>query len=300
MSRERFAALLDEPFELSRRDNRWLALAPNLVAFAADDFAGWRRLQQEAWLLDRWRRIGGVPAPRVLREDAVRRVQVRERMHGLTGDELHREDSLSPLYSPALAANPDVRARLVDAGSAAPLSPFGERLAASYGDLAARIRRSVDTMEAETVAIGPTSRRSLDVDAAIAALDASAAASAAAKAAAHRTRDWLATLTPINAVIHADLHFHNMCAAPSGDIIGVFDLSDSGLDNAESEFLYAQSLGTQFAQIAMAAYGSPLDERAVVHAHLRTALDHVAYHGPTTPRHASVVAWATAVFELLA
>ncbi|HTL35496.1 MAG TPA: hypothetical protein VL326_20350, partial [Kofleriaceae bacterium] len=177
---ERFAAALgSESFELSRADGRWLALTRERVAHAVDDFAGWRRLVQEAWLLSRWR-SAGVPAPRVLVEDPARRIQIRERMHGLTGTDIHRETSLSPLYDAStLAANPDVRARLNDA----PLSPFGRRLAESYGELAAKIRRAVDTGHAYAAAFTPTSRRTLDVDAALAALEATHATDAAKQAA---------------------------------------------------------------------------------------------------------------------
>jgi hypothetical protein len=45
----------------------------------------WVRLVAEGRLLARWR-AAGVAAPRVVREAVERRVQVRERMHGLTGE----------------------------------------------------------------------------------------------------------------------------------------------------------------------------------------------------------------------
>jgi hypothetical protein len=283
--RERFAfALGTFSFDMSKRDGRWLAMTPELVAFAVDDYVAWRRLQQEDWLLSKWRNAGA-PVPRVLRSDASRHVQVRERMHGLTGKEL--EDKLG--------LHPDVRERLDDA----PLSPLGARLAASYGELAARFRRAVGVPDAHAAGLSTTSHRAVDVDAAISALE-STDASTAAKRAARRARDWLVELPPITAVIHSDLHFYNICASPEGDITGVFDLGDSGIDTAETEFLYAHSLGTRFVRTALEAYGQPLDEKRIIHAHLRTALDHILFHGPGTERHASIVAWATAVFELLA
>jgi hypothetical protein len=128
------------PFELSRREARWLALADDVVAFAADDDAGWQRLACEAWLLARWR-AAGVPVPAVVREDATRRIQVLERLHGRTGDAIHADTGASPLYPGAI---PDVVARLDDA----PLTAFGERLATSYGELAARIRHAVSIADA--------------------------------------------------------------------------------------------------------------------------------------------------------
>jgi aminoglycoside phosphotransferase (APT) family kinase protein len=282
--RERFAFVLGTfSFDMSKRDGRWLALTPDHVAFAVDDYVGWRRLQQEDWLLSKWR-SAGAPVPRVLRSDASRHVQVRERMHGLTGREL--EDKIE--------LHPDVRERLRDT----PLSPFGARLAASYGELAARFRRAVEVPDAHAAGLSTTSHRAVDVDAAISALEATDASSAA-KRAARRARDWLVELPPINAVIHSDLHFFNMCTSPAGDITGVFDLGDSGIDTAETELLYAHSLGSQFLRTALDAYGQPLDEKRIIHAHLRTALDHIVFHGPGTERHESIVAWATAAFELL-
>ena len=41
-ARARFAAVIDGTFEVSRRESRWLALGEHVVAFAADDDAGWR------------------------------------------------------------------------------------------------------------------------------------------------------------------------------------------------------------------------------------------------------------------
>jgi hypothetical protein len=288
-ARARFAGLLGA-YQLVRRESGWLALAADLVVFAPDDDAGWRRLGREAWLLDRWR-AAGVPAPRVVGEDAARRIQMRERLPGLTGDDLHSESGASPLYDGPL---PDARARL----DGAPLSAFGARLAASYGDLAARIHRAVAVADATAAGFGPTSRRTLDVDEAIAHLQATQA-SVAAKRAALRARDWLATLPPLDAVIHADLHFFNLCAAADGSISGVFDAGDAGLDAAATDLMYVHSLGSRFAAIALGVYGA-IDVDAVRHAHLRAALDHVLGHGPGTPRHASIVGWATAAFERLA
>ena len=286
--RARIAAVLGEGFELQRRDGRSLGLGEERVAFAADDEASWRRLVSEGWLLDRWRR-SGIPVPRVLAEDAKRCVQVRERMHGLSGEQIHVETDHSPLFAGAL---PDVGARLVDA----PLSPFGERVATSYGEIAARIRSATTPDEASAAGLGPTSRRTLDLDDVLARLDASNA-SPLAKATATRLRGWLAELPPIDAVIHGDLHFHNMCVEPDGRICGLFDLGDAGLDAAATEFLYVYSLGAQFAELALAAYGHDVNREDVARAHIRTALDHLIWHGPGTPRHDGIVAWVTAVLE---
>lgn len=270
--------------EVSRRDDRWLAIDEDTVAFAVDDDAGWRRLEQEAWILERWR-AAGVPAARVVRIDAARRIQVRERLHGVTGD----------VVEPRIFGGtpPDAIARLEDA----PITPFGERLAESYGELAARIRSATDIDDARAADIAESSRRTLDLGCALAELDASAA-SPHAKRAAHGSRDWLARLARPDAVIHADLHFHNMTLADDGTITGVFDLGDAGLDEAAGELLYIHSLGPRFVARALAAYGA-VDVEAVRRAHLRTILGHLRFHGPGTPRHASIVQWASAAFERL-
>lgn len=280
----RFARVIGGAFDVSRRDARWLALGDDVVAFAADDDLGWRQLQREAWLLRRWR-AAGVPAPRVLREDATALVQVRERLHGLTGDAVE-----SRLF---VGERPDAWARL----DHTPITRFGERLAGSYGELARRIKGAVTVDEAAAVGIGLCPRRAIDLDGAIARLHASTA-SAAARAAAERARPWLAALPPPDAVIHADLHFYNMCCAEDGSITGVFDLDGAGIDAAATELLYVYSLGRRFADVALDAYG-PIDLDDVHRAHVRIALDHLNWHGPGTERHAAIVDWVTAVLERL-
>jgi aminoglycoside phosphotransferase (APT) family kinase protein len=278
--RERFVGLVDGDFEVSRRTTRWLAIGEDVVAFAADDDAGWKRVTAEAWLFAKWR-AAGVPAPRVIAEVPDRRVLVLERMRGLTGDEIHHEGPSS-----RLGALPDVRARL----DHAPLTRFGERLAESYGELAARIRRAVSIDEASH--LGLSSRHALNLDDVIARLAAKEAATVT------RARRWIEALPPPNAVIHGDLHFHNMCAATDGTITGVFDADDAGIDDAATEFLYIHSLGAQFVERAVAAYGE-VDLEDVRRAHVRTALGHLLWHGPGTPRHDGIVAWVSSVLERL-
>ena len=268
--RERFEGLVDGAFEVSRREARWLAIGDTVVAFAADDDAGWQRLVAEAWLFAKWR-SAGVPVPRIVAEVGERRVLVLERLHGLTGDHIER----------ALGGTT--------------LSPFGRRLAEWYGELAARMHRAVPIHDAK---IGLSRRRALNLDVAIARLRASSA-SDAAKAAATRSRAWLAKLPPPNVVIHGDLHFFNMFAAPDGTITGVLDVDEAGLDDAAGEFLYVHSLGAEFVERAIAAYGT-VDMEAVRRAHLRTALDHLIWFGPGTERHPKIVAWVTDALEKLA
>jgi len=115
-----------------------------------------------------------------------------------------------------------------------------------------------------------------------------------------RALPWLAVPPPATAVIHGDLHFHNLCLADDGTISGVFDLDDAGLDAAEADFQYVHSLGPRFVAIVVHAYGRPLDMAAIRRAHLYTAIAHILWHGPGTPRHASIVAWITAAIEALA
>ena len=216
----------------------------------------------------------------------VRRVQVRERLHGLTGEAI-----ASRVWPGAWPDEADQIRRV-------PLSAFGERLAASYGELARRIRTAVSVADATAAGIGMCSRRVLDVDTGIARLHASSA-SRAAKEAAERARTWLATLPPPDAVIHADLHLWNLCCAEDGSIVGVFDFGDAGIDAAAQELSCAHSLASRFAAIAIDAYG-PIDLEHVRRTHLRSALDHMIDHPPGTPRHESIVAWATAAFERFA
>src|SRR5262245_54945064 len=175
--RARFGALLAEPIELSRREDRWLALGQNAVGFAAVDPAGWARLVAERQLLARWR-AAGIPAPRVLDEDDARGVQIRERLHGLTGE----------VVEPLLfgGGRPDARGRLADD---APLSRFGARLAESYGELAARIHAAVPAQDPVAIALGP--RQPADVVGALAALRMDTSVSGATIDAVARAVPWL-------------------------------------------------------------------------------------------------------------
>lgn len=278
--------LMGGPVEVVRREDRWLALGVDLVGFAADDSDGWARLVAEGRLLARWRNAG-VVAPRVVREDAERRVQVRERMHGLTGEVI--EDRLFG------GKRPDVQGRFADD---APLSAFGERLAASYGALAAQIHAAMPVEQAAALGLGPRAR--VDLRAALALLRDDASVAGTTIDAVARAMPRLVIDTPATAVIHGDLHFHNMCTAEDGTITGVFDVGDAGVDAPEADLQYVHSLGPRFVAIAVAAYGRPLDMTSIRNAHLQTALGHILWHGPGMPRHASIVAWITAAFDRLA
>ncbi len=111
-----------------------------------------------------------------------------------------------------------------------------------------------------------------------------------------RSRAWIEALPAPNAVLHSDMHFFNLCVDANGAITGLFDFGDSGIDAAATELLYVHSLGAEFLQRVLDAYG-PIDLDDVRRAHVRTALDHFIWHGPGTERHAEVVTWATAVLE---
>jgi aminoglycoside phosphotransferase (APT) family kinase protein len=139
----------------------------------------------------------------------------------------------------------------------------------------------------------------MDVDAALAALRRDPHAPAATIDLVARALPWLADAPAATAVIHGDLHFHNLCIAADGEITGVFDVGDAGRDRAETDFHYAHSLGPRFVAIATRAYGRPLDDAAIRRAHLRTALTHILWNGPGTPRHPTILAWIAATFDSL-
>lgn len=284
VSVDRFAAVLgDNALEIVRRERRWLAIGSDIVAFAADDDDGWARLRAEGALLARWR-AAGVCAPRVLREISTARIQVRERMHGITG----------ALVEPLLFGCEPPRG-VARYAADAPLSAFGERLAESYGELAARIRGAVTLADGAALGFGPRSIGDLD-----AAIDILATTSAPPHvvAAVTRARAWLIAPPVPTAVIHGDLHFFNMCLASDGAVVGVFDLDDSATDAAETELHYVHSLGPRFVARALAAYGAH-DRRAVERAHLRIAIGHLLWHGPKSERHAAIVGWICAAVEHL-
>ncbi|MGE0401428.1 MAG: phosphotransferase [Kofleriaceae bacterium] len=302
--RARLTPVLGDTFDLSRRDDRWLALSADRVAFAAGDEGEWARLSSEARLLDRWRRAGA-PVPRVLDENPRVRVQIRERLDGVMGEivepllfgsatlaDLGRSSPLTRAGAPLPWAVPDGERRL---DARCPLSPFGARLAHSYGELAARLHSlSLD----DARAAGITERPPMDLHAAVDRLRATSIdRSLVAKA--ERAIAWLAEVPPPSCVVHGDLHFHNMCLAEDGSIIGVFDIGDAHLDAPESEFHYVHSLGPRFVEIAMAAYGAPLDEGQIRRAHARTALGHLVFVAEDSPRWPAMLAWNTAVLRHL-
>ncbi len=328
------ARVLDGAFELSRREDRWLAMAEDRIAFAADTDAEWARLQTEARLIDRWR-AAGVPVPRVLDENERERVQVRERLDGILGEvvepllfgaatlaDVARISPFTRADGKLTWAVPEAFARagdkhpwpLPDAFTrldpSCPLSPFGARLAQSYGELAARMHGAFAVGEAAAIrvhgvgpvddatAIGITTRPPFELDAALVQLRTTSIARELVDK-AERARAWIAEGPPVTTVIHGDLHFHNMCLAEDGSIIGVFDIGDAHVDGAESEFHYVHSLGPRFVEIALAAYGSPLDEVAIRRAHVRTALGHLLFVPPDSPRWPAMVGWNTAVLTHL-
>lgn len=299
----RISALIDGPFTLSRRDDRWLAMTDTRVVFAADNDTEWARLRTEAKLIERWRRAG-VPVPRVL--DEKDHAQVRERFDGIMGEivepllfgcatlaDLGRISPFTRAGEPLPWPLPDGVARL---DASCPLSPFGARLAQSYGELAARMHGAMSLDEAAS--IGITTRAPMDIDAALVRLRATAIDRALVEnAVMHRT--WIAEGPPNSVVVHGDLHFHNMCLGEDGSIIGVFDIGDAHVDGPESELHYVHSLGPRFVEIAMAAYGAPLDAEAIRRAHVRTALGHLEWVARDSPRYPSILSWVTAVIARL-
>lgn len=295
--RARIARVLAGDFTLSRRDDRWLALGQH-VAFAADTDTEWARLQTEARLLARWR-DAGVPVPRVLEQRD--HVQVRERLDGIMGEVveplLFGTASLAEIgrLSPSTRAGdplpwplPDGNARL---DPHCPLSPFGARLARSYGELAAKLHTL-------THLPGLAARQPFELDAALAKLRGTPIARALVDKAG-RARSWIAKTPEPSCIVHGDLHFHNMCLADDGSIIGVFDIGDAHADGPESEFHYVHSLGPRFVELALEAYGAPLDVEHIRRAHVRTALGHLLFIDESSPRWPAMLSWNTAVLTHL-
>ncbi len=290
MSNDRFAHLGE--VAVSRRDDRWLALGSDIVAFGADTDDEWKRLEVEAELLRRWS-AAGVPVPRVIGIDTARRIQLRERMDGITGEAV--EPLLFGIEAPSSIAPgmPDARSRLDEA---CPLSPFGVRLAESYGERCARMHAAVSVDDAR--AFGIREKPRMDLDAALVCLGASPVERRLVERAV-RAKRWIAEPPPITVVVHGDLHFHNMCLAADGTITGLFDLGDAHLDGPATELHYVHSLGPRFVAGVLAAYGAPVDIELVKRAHVRMAIDHLEFVSPSAERYPSIVRWVTSVIERL-
>jgi hypothetical protein len=281
--RRAFDAVLGDSYEIHQREARWLGVGATLVAAKAMDERTWQQLQREAWLLTHWR-AAGIPAPQLISNDANERIQVRERLRGLTGAEIE---------SRTFTATSTLRERLEGAA----LSGWGEQFATSYGELAARIRGAVTLNAAFAAGFPDVHDRKLDVDLALSLLEASST-SAIVRRKAQRVRDWLASAPAIDAVVHGNLRLASLCASGSGCVVGVFDLDEAGLDEAAGELRYAHSLGSRFAGIAASA--AKLELGAVVRVHLRCVLAHVVRHGPKSPKRGSIIDWASAAFEVYA
>ncbi|MCA9623331.1 MAG: phosphotransferase [Myxococcales bacterium] len=181
-----------------------------------------------------------------------------------------------------------------------PLTAFGARVAAAYGRLAARIHAASPPRELAR-ALGR--RPAVDVDGATALLRAYGAPPEVL-ATLSGARSWLGDATPALVVVHGDLHFHNLCLAPDGEIVGVFDVDEAGRDEAWADLQYVHSMGPRYVEAALASYAvescSPVDAEAVRRRHLLAALDHLHAHPPGRPRHASVVRWVTQALRHLA
>jgi aminoglycoside phosphotransferase len=290
VSDERFAHLGE--VAISRRDDRWLALGTDIVAFGADTDDEWKRLEVEAELLRRWR-AAGVPVPRVISADPDRRLQLRERLDGITGEAV--EPLLFGIAAESSIAHgmPDGRLRLDET---CPLSPFGARLAESYGELCARMHAALSLDDARAFGIGE--KPHMDLDAALVRLAESPIERGHVERAV-RARRWIAEPSPITVVVHGDLHFHNMCLAADGTIMGVFDVGDAHLDGPATELHYVHSLGPRFVAGVLDAYGAPVDIERVKRAHVRTAIDHLQFVPPSAERYPSIIRWIAAVIEHL-
>ncbi len=283
----RFAAVLgDRAVAPDERGDRWLALGPDYVAFAAFDQPGWARLRAEGALLGAWR-SAGLPVPQVLREDATQRVQVRERMQGpVHGDEvLDRIFGVGTPGGPASADDLDNRY-----APEVPLTDFGARCAESYGELTARMHAAVTADSALGEALGPCERKDVE-----ACLDLLHARAPELGRRAEVARPWLLATPPGDTLVHRDLHFHNMVLEENGTIAGVFDLGDAGVGAPSDEMLYIHGLGPRFVERVLAAYarerGTALPLEDVERAHLRTAIAHLGLHGPDHPRHPAILGW---------
>ena len=226
---------------------------------------------------------------------------MRERLDGIVGEvvepllfgsatlaDITRISPFARAGDPLPWPLPDGNARL---DPSCPLSPFGARLARSYGELAARLH-SVTNADAITT------RPPFELDAALAKLRTTSIACELIDK-AERARSWIAEGPAPSCIVHGDLHFHNMCLAEDGSITGVFDIGDAHVDGPESEFHYVHSLGPRFVELALEAYGAPLDVEHIRRAHVRTALGHLLFVAEDSPRWPRMLSWNTAVLTHL-
>lgn len=257
------------------RETRWIAVGDTYVAFIADDAGAWARLSAEGALLGIWR-DADIPAPLVLEEVPGLRVQIRARLDGLTGAAIE----------PLIFGRPNVPDRYAPD---VPLTEFGRTLAGSYGELAAQMHDALTIDSAVARALGP--KVPIDLEACGARILRWAPTLLGAF---EEVRERLMNQPGADVVVHGDLHFHNMVLAEDGRILGVFDVGDAGIAHAASELQYAHSLGPRFVEHALRAYSrcrAPVDEEEVLCAHLRSALGHLLWFPPESPRHKGILRW---------
>lgn len=269
--------------EWIEREQRWVGLTAAHVVFVARSERETLRLVVEKHLCRLLEPALGAKAPRVLASDDARGLQLRNKVHGVHGQDI--EDRIFGdvrLRSPAERHSNDL-----------PVTPWGVRFARSLGATLARIHIGVDVAEARQAGLTQDSLDLSTIDAAVQRLDEPALRAAWPHARAFA--EAFAALPVV--VVHGDPWHLNLFADARGDVSAVIDLDSSRLAPAASDLRYGLSWGPRFATHMLEAYGDvapPVERELVERAQILHAFEHLASVHRESPRYPRMVEWALA------
>jgi aminoglycoside phosphotransferase (APT) family kinase protein len=280
------AAGLDSPVAPEWRWWRWgVHLSGGRMAFAADDVAGWARLQREGRLLRRLAGAVGLAVPALVGEWERGRVQIRQKIDGVNGFPVEELIFGRPRRVPSVERyRPDFT-----------ITEQGRRLGGDLGRAIAAIQDALDAVEAREWGFEDTDY--LGVLDRVGETLARFPSLADLQAAVPPLRAWFAALAPDPVLAVRDLQMHNLAMDPDdGRLLGLFDFDDAGVAHRLEDFKYLPSMGIEFIRLALDGYASAggprLELPAVWRFHLLSALEHFLFVPPEAPRWAEIADWS--------
>ncbi len=259
----------------------------SFVGFLAAE-PGWRKLRQEAFLLERLA-AADLPVPAVAFENEDLRLQVRDRIPGIVGQDVER-------LCFGTARLPDAAARY---GPDCPLTDRGKRLAEDLGPAVALLHRAVPVGEAR--AMGFADREPADWARVSSVLRTHAPDLISA---VFHVQRWESDLPRETGLTHGDLHLSNVAVDPdTGSLSGLFDFDAACLAHPYEDLKFAPSTGLPFARRMLRTYaettGGQTSLPLLYRFHLRAALTHFEHVSPNSDRFPEIIDWSRAALGAL-
>ncbi len=275
------------PLNFRWRSWRFIAeLEGDRIAFVAADESAWKRLADEAELIERLRPALDCKLPEVIFVCEEVRVQVRAMVTGFSGIDIERLVFGGSMLPPAF----------IRYSESCPITSLGCRLARDLGTALGQFQGAMTVTEAR--GIGLTTRDSAaDFSAIRRVLNEQNLAEFSASLG--HLESWRAGLPQEPLPCHGDPHLHNIAIDPdTGQLLGIFDFDESALDHPLSDLRYTHSNGSPFAEIAAASFedmvGAPAELGLIERFHLLGAFRHLVYVPPTSARFPQIVEWVRA------